>query len=244
MSPEVEPGPEQQPLDLGDRQQVERVRKLVETLLFASDSPLPATRMAEIGETSADAVLTAVRELNRHYEETDRTFRIHRVAQGFQLYSLPEFSPWVRSLFRRQYVQRLSRPSLEVLAIIAYKQPVTRPEIESLRGVDCSGPLVTLIERRLIVTAGRAKRPGSPFLYRTTREFLRYFGLETLDQLPPIDELGAFLAGAEEREEEVEVERHETMAIGEKTDAQPSPDPGEPDSDPGPPDPDPAPSDG
>jgi segregation and condensation protein B len=188
--------------------------KVVETLLFSADEPLTLTRLAEVAEVDARIVRKAVDDLNRRYEESDRTFRIHRVAQGFQMYTLSEYSEWVRKMYKRQFVQRLSNASLEVLAIIGYRQPVTRPEIEKLRGVDCSGPLLTLLERRLIATAGRARRPGSPFLYRTTREFLRYFGLETLEDLPPLEELGAFLADAlEGRRPDAEKQEAESLAI-------------------------------
>ncbi|UCG42014.1 MAG: SMC-Scp complex subunit ScpB [candidate division WOR-3 bacterium] len=191
-----------------------RTLNIVETLLFSSDAPLTFARLAEIAEVDTHTVRKAVEVLNRLYEENNRTFRIHRVAQGFQMYTLPEYSEWVRKMYKRQFVQRLSNASLEVLAIIGYKQPVTRPEIEKLRGVDCSGPLLTLLERRLIAAAGRAKRPGSPLLYRTTREFLRYFGLETLEDLPPLEELGAFLADVlEGRRPEAEKREAESLAI-------------------------------
>jgi len=183
----------------------------VETLLFASEGPLPTSRIAELTGRAEDAIGEAVGALNLSYEQTGRTFRIHKLALGFQFYTLPEHISWVRQLYRRQFTHRLSAPALEVLAIVAYKQPVTRPEIESLRGVDCAGPLVTLLERRLITTAGRAHKPGSPFLYRTTREFLRYFGLESLDHLPPLDELGAFLANAQAAGDG---EVQDTLAIG------------------------------
>ncbi|MFO7675090.1 MAG: SMC-Scp complex subunit ScpB [bacterium] len=187
----------------------------IEALLFAAEEPLPASRLAEIGGSDIEAVRAAVAELNRVYEDSGRTFRIHRVAQGLQLYTLPEHARPVRQLFRRQLVQRLSRAALEVLAIVAYRQPVTRPQIEEFRGVDCSGPLVTLLERRLIATAGKAHRPGNPYLYRTTREFLRYFGLETLGDLPPLEELSAFLAGALTAEDrQLEIDTEEQLAIG------------------------------
>jgi len=205
---ESRPGPE---LPLGEQPLDPQLVKVVEALLFAAEAPLPATKLAEVTGAPAEAARDAVAELNRQYERFDRTFRVHRVAQGFQLYTLADYSNWVRALYRRSGVQRLTGPSLEVLATVAYKQPVTKPEIEVLRGVDCSGPLITLLERRLIATAGRAKRPGSPYLYRTTREFLRYFGLETLDDLPPIEDLGAFLAGREQDVEEVE-----SMALGDR----------------------------
>jgi segregation and condensation protein B len=167
---------------------------VIEAVLFAADEPVPITRLAEIAGVSPDEARAATDQLNRDYEAGDRSFRVHRVAQGFQLYTRAEYADWVRKLYSHSSTQRLSKAALEVLAIIAYNQPVTRPDIEKLRNVDCSGPLLTLLERRLIATAGRAHRPGNPFLYRTTREFLRYFGLEKLEDLPQMEELGEFLA--------------------------------------------------
>lgn len=186
--------------------------RALEALLFVADAPITSARAAELLGVDVATVDTGVDELNRIYEETGRSFRVHKVAQGYQLYTLPEYAPLVRRLYRRSYAHRLSSPALEVLAIIAYRQPVTRSEIEKLRGVDCAGPLVTLLERKLITTAGRAHRPGNPFLYRTTREFLRYFGLESLDALPPIDEIGAFLAEQEKGQIEAEQEEPEQEA--------------------------------
>lgn len=168
--------------------------RVVEAVLFAADAPVGPERLAQLAGADAGAVAGAVVELNRAYQASGRTFRINKVAQGYQLYTMPEYAQWVRDLYQHQYVHRLSRAALEVLAIVAYRQPITRPETEKLRSVDCSGPLLTLLERRLIATAGRAHRPGNPFLYRTTREFLRYFGLESLDDLPRLEELGEFLA--------------------------------------------------
>ena len=171
--------------------------QVIEALLFAADAPIKLDRLAELAEVPPESARSVIDELNAKYQETGRTFRVQRVAQGFQLYTMPEYAEFVRRLYQHQYTHRLSRAALEVLAIIAYKQPVTRPEVEQLRGVDCSGPLVTLLERRLIATYGRASRPGNPFLYRTTPEFLRYFGLAGLEDLPRMEESGEFLARRE-----------------------------------------------
>ncbi|MBM3322442.1 SMC-Scp complex subunit ScpB [candidate division WOR-3 bacterium] len=169
------------------------VQRVLESLLFAADAPLALDRLTVLLGVPPETVLRAVHNLNEQYTATGRVFRVSRVAQGFQLYSMPEYAEWVRRLYQHQFTHRLSRAALEVLAIVAYRQPVTRPDIEALRKVDCSGPLLTLLERRLVATAGRAHRPGNPFLYRTSREFLRYFGLESLDDLPRLDELSQFL---------------------------------------------------
>ncbi len=198
--------PAEAPLDILE------VQRVLESLLFAADSPLALDRLTSLLSVPPETVLRAVHNLNEQYAATDRVFRISRVAQGFQLYSMPEYAEWVRRLYQHQFTHRLSRAALEVLAIVAYRQPVTRPDIEALRKVDCSGPLLTLLERRLVATAGRAHRPGNPFLYRTTREFLRYFGLESLDDLPRLEELSQFLpASASDEESEQE---YDTLAIG------------------------------
>jgi segregation and condensation protein B len=185
--------------------------QVIEALLFAADSPVKLDRLAELAEVPTENVRAVIDELNAKYAETGRTFRVQRVAQGYQLYTMPDYAEFVRRLYQHQYIHRLSRAALEVLAIIAYRQPVTRPEIEQLRGVDCSGPLVTLLERRLIATYGRASRPGNPFLYRTTPEFLRYFGLAGLEDLPRMEEIGEFLARREAGTSGSEPDKGETF---------------------------------
>ena len=185
--------------------------QVIEALLFAADAPVKLDRLAELAEATPESARAVIDELNARYQETGRTFRVQRVAQGFQLYTMPEYAEFVRRLYQHQYTHRLSRAALEVLAIIAYKQPVTRPEVEQLRGVDCSGPLVTLLERRLIATYGRASRPGNPFLYRTTPEFLRYFGLAGLEDLPRMEEIGEFLARRETGSDGTEPDKGETF---------------------------------
>lgn len=185
--------------------------QVIEALLFAADAPVKLDRLAELAEATPESARAVIDELNAKYQETGRTFRVQRVAQGFQLYTMPDYAEFVRRLYQHQYTHRLSRAALEVLAIIAYKQPVTRPEVEQLRGVDCSGPLVTLLERRLIATYGRASRPGNPFLYRTTPEFLRYFGLAGLEDLPRMEEIGEFLARRETGSDGSEPDKGETF---------------------------------
>ncbi len=168
------------------------LKLIIEALLFAENNPLTLNRLNEISNGTSEDILKSIDELNKEYEATNRSFRIEKVANGFQLYTLPEYSQWVRNLYKSSY-HRLSRPALETLAIIIYNQPATRPEIEKLRGVDCSGPILTLLERKLVRIEGRARKPGGPFLYGTGKEFLRYFGLVSLNDLPSKDELQAFL---------------------------------------------------
>ena len=185
--------------------------QVLEALLFAADAPVKLDRLAELAEVPPETVRAVIDQLNANYQENGRTFRVQRVAQGFQLYTMPDYAEFVRRLYQHQYTHRLSRAALEVLAIVAYKQPVTRPEVDQLRGVDCSGPLVTLLERRLIATYGRAARPGNPFLYRTTPEFLRYFGLAGLEDLPRMEEIGEFLARRETGPDAGEPDKGETF---------------------------------
>jgi segregation and condensation protein B len=185
--------------------------QVIEALLFAADAPVKLDRLVELAQVTPETARAVIDQLNATYHETGRTFRVQRVAQGYQLYTMPDYAEFVRRLYQHQYTHRLSRAALEVLAIIAYRQPVTRPEIEQLRGVDCSGPLVTLLERRLIATYGRASRPGNPFLYRTTPEFLRYFGLAGLEDLPRMEEIGDFLARRETGDDATPVVSAETF---------------------------------
>jgi segregation and condensation protein B len=118
------------------------------------------------------------------YEQEERAFTIEEVGGGFRLYTRPEYSPWVARLKRREKEFRLSPAALETLAIVAYRQPVLRAEVEKIRGVDVGGALKTLIDRGLVKVVGRAEEPGSPLLYGTTKRFLESFGLKDLGQLP------------------------------------------------------------
>lgn len=160
-------------------------------LLFVSDRPLSAGRLAEaLGDMDPDIVATLLEELR---EDLDRggglPYRLHEIAGGYQLITKPEYAPYVRRLFQIKKTRRLSRALLETLAIIAYKQPVTRPEVEAIRGVSVAHAFEQLLERRLIKVAGVSDMPGRPKLFRTTDEFLVQFGLKSLKELPTLDEL-------------------------------------------------------
>jgi segregation and condensation protein B len=168
----------------------------VEALLFTCEAPLPAPRIAEITGLSRGEVLEAIDRLNVAYADTGRSFRVASVALGFRLVTNPEFAPILSKLHAERMPTRLSRAALETLAIIAFKQPVTRAEIDAIRGVSASDRVLRhLLERKAIRIAGRAEAPGRPLLYGTTREFLEYFGLSSLADLPRSEELDALLAG-------------------------------------------------
>lgn len=163
---------------------------VIEALLFSSDEPLKPARICEIIEGLKEKdVRDVIEGLNQNYKETGRSFRIHFIADGYQFFTLTEYSGYVEKLFRNRLQSRLSLKALETLAIIAYKQPVTRPEIEEIRGVNVDGVLKTLLTRKLITIAGTAQAPGTPYLYQTTKKFLEYFGLKNIKDLPKLKEL-------------------------------------------------------
>lgn len=162
---------------------------ILESLLFAAGTPVPAPRLLEaLGGPSRSDVLAALELLAERLAAEGRGIRLVRVAGGYQLRTATEHGPYVRRLLGQRPI-RLSRPMLETLAIVAYKQPCTRAEIEAVRGVDVDAVMTTLIERKLVRIAGRKEAPGRPLLYVTTREFLEVFGLPDLDALPPLREL-------------------------------------------------------
>jgi segregation and condensation protein B len=163
---------------------------ILEALLFASDAPLPADRLAEItGFSSAEDVQPAVEQLNQKYLDCGHSFRIREIAGGYQIYTLPEFSPWIETLFQKIKKQRLSKAALETLSIVAYRQPVTKIDIDQIRGVQPDAALKTLLERELITISGRAHTVGRPLLYGTSDQFLIHFGLRDLSELPKLEEM-------------------------------------------------------
>ena len=161
---------------------------VVEALLFASDAPLEPERIREVLDLEGVAEARAlVDELRGRYDETNHALSITEVAGGYRMVTRAELAPWLVRLARARTRVRLSRASLEALAIVAYKQPVSRPEVDAIRGVNSEGVLESLMERRLVRIAGRKEAPGRPFLYETTREFLIAFGLRDLNDLPKVE---------------------------------------------------------
>jgi len=164
------------------------MKRVIEALLIATDIPLSLKKITEIVNLSEEDVRAAIDALNQEYQDTNRSFEIKKIAGGYQIYTLSEFAQWVEKLYDRK--ERLSHAALETLAIIAYHQPVTRAEIEKTRGVDCTGVLDTLLNKGLVKTCGRLPVPGRPIKYGTTKEFLRYFGINDLSDLPKEEEFG------------------------------------------------------
>lgn len=169
----------------------------VEALLFTVEKPLSAPKIAEAvragrpdDEVDAAAITAAIESLNAVYDDTGRAFRIEPVAGGFRVMARPEHAAVLAAFHRKQTDAKLSRPAIETLAIIAYRQPITRGRLEAIRGVACGEVLKGLLERKLVTVTGRAEEPGRPMLYGTTKHFLDAFGLASIKDLPPAGELG------------------------------------------------------
>lgn len=164
--------------------------QIIEALLFASDTPLSANRIAELlGAGSATDVRRQIDALNEKYAAVGLSFRIEPIARGYQMMTTPAFKPWLAKLDKQRSQTRLSEAALEVLSIIAYKQPIIRADIEAIRGVACGDLLHRLKDMGLIRIVGRAEIVGRPILYGTTRKFLDVFGLSDLEDLPPMEAL-------------------------------------------------------
>jgi segregation and condensation protein B len=171
-----------------------RIEQIVEAVLFASDAPLRAEEIARADESlDEDSVEDAVRNLRTLYLEDERAFDIVEVAEGYQILTRPEFAPYLERFDTVPRPPRLSGPALESLAIIAYRQPIGRVEIEYIRGVGSSGVIRTLQDRGLVDVVGRSEGLGRPLLYGTTMRFLEHFGFGSLDDLPRPEELPIIL---------------------------------------------------
>jgi segregation and condensation protein B len=168
----------------------EGTKAAIYALLFASDRPLSIERLAEaLGDVDPDIVGALLAELRDEIAATPVPFRLRDIAGGFQLTTEAQYAPYIRRLFQIKKKNKLSKAVLETLAIIAYRQPVTRPDVEAIRGVSVSHAFGLLQERRLIRAVGVAEVPGHPRLYRTTDEFLLHFGLKNVADMPSIEEL-------------------------------------------------------
>jgi segregation and condensation protein B len=165
------------------------VETVVEAVLFASDESLSDARLAKIVETSVKQVRQCVKNLNEKYQANNNAFRIEQIAGGYQMLTLSTYNYWLKQLLRARSDSKLSPAALETLAIIAYKQPVIRADIEAIRGVAAGEVIRTLCYKGLVKIVGRAEILGRPMLYGTTKKFLEIFGLNTLKDLPKIEEL-------------------------------------------------------
>ena len=161
------------------------IKRYIEAILFAADAPVSMNTLKKVlGIDSVVTIRNAIEELNDEY--TEHSFEIIQIAKGYKIYTKPEYSDIIRSMKKDRDLPNLSTSSLETLAIIAYKQPITKNEIEHIRGVSSDGVLKTLLSRDLIKVLGKSDLPGKPMLYGTTNQFLEYFGLKNLDDVKSI----------------------------------------------------------
>jgi len=194
--------------------------RALEAVLLAADAPVTLDRLSDIlGGAKRGDVKKAIHSLAEHYESGEHSFTLTEVGGGWQLYARPQYSKWIKELHKGRIPARLSQAALETLAIIAYKQPIVRAEVEAIRGVDSSGVLATLLRRDVITIAGRAPGMGRALMYRTTKEFLRYFGLNSITDLPRLEEFAEVL-GLKPEELELAVEGAESVeGVREEADA-------------------------
>ncbi len=166
---------------------------IIEALLFVADKPLSINQLKQITDKEKKDLASCLDELIAEYDVRNSGLQLIKIAGGYQLCTRPEVAPWIKRFYTSRQLLRLSQPALETLAIVAYRQPIIRAEIEAVRGVDVSGILRMLLEKSLIRIVGRKKVPGRPIMYGTTQEFLLHFGLEDLSSLPKLEELQELL---------------------------------------------------
>ncbi len=182
-----------------------RLKGVIESLLLVSEKPLLLEQIKEVLEgIDAKTIQSLIQELKLEYENRKSGISIIEIAGGYQMSTSSDYAPYLKKFYNIKHKEKLSTPSLETLAIIAYKQPLTRLEIESIRGVNVDGVIKTLLEKGVIRIAGRKDAPGRPFVYGTTRQFLEYFGLKSLDELPEIEEFTKLATVAEEEKDAVQ----------------------------------------
>ncbi len=164
-------------------------KRIIEALLFASEKPISVDQIKEVlSELDSRDIRTLLLELKSEYENLGRSFKICEIAGGFQMTTDPAYAEYLKDFYKAKFKDKLTRPGLETLAIIAYRQPITRADIEDIRGVNVDGVVKTLMERTLIRIVGRKDAPGRPIIYGTTKEFLDRFGLSSLSELPKLSE--------------------------------------------------------
>lgn len=201
------------------------LKNIIEAIVFASTEPLPIERIVECiqkEEIGSKTVKETIEQLNKHYQEVHHTLRIVKLAGGYQFATHPQYDKWVSRLFKAKAEKKLSQSSLEVLAIVAYRQPITRAEIEKIRGVNADWTLRSLMEKNLITVVGREDAPGKPLLFGTTKAFLEHFGLFEISELPKLKEIEDILKEDKEFAETLELDfnvKHDPAVSAEQTEA-------------------------
>ena len=192
------------------------IKGIVEALLFTSEKTVVLEQIKDIidGVDSAQ-VKEAIGTLQKEYAERKSGVTIMEIAGGYQMLSNPEYAMYVKKFYHTRHKEKLSKPALETLAIIAYKQPVSRLDIELIRGVNCDGVMVHLLAKELIKIVGRKEVPGRPYIYGTTKQFLEYFGLKSLDDLPKLEDFSSLQEASAQP-----VDSQENQAVAQEADAQ------------------------
>ncbi len=171
----------------------EKIKRILEALLFVTSRPLSAKELrdvvSDVEVIPEKQLLPLLEELAQEYEELGRSFKLEETSEGFQIRTRSEYAPYLSKLYKDRRTEKLSHAVLETLAIIAYRQPITKSEVEGVRGVDVTGPLKKCLEHEYVAIVGKKEVLGRPFMYGTTNKFLKQFGLKTLDELPQIEEL-------------------------------------------------------
>ena len=200
------------------------LKAIIENLLLASDQPVSPESLAQTLLSGGDKVELRglLEELQQDF--ADKPLQIIEVADGFQLCTRQEYAEWVRKFLKLDKTFRLSQPALDTLSIVAYKQPLTRAEVDEVRGVDSSGVFRTLLEKKIVAPAGRKDVPGKPYMYRTTQKFLDYFGLRDLSELPTLEDFGEGEIEGEAGPEQTEIEFTEKMESGNQPEEVPATD--------------------
>jgi segregation and condensation protein B len=195
--------------------ELSEAKKIIEALLFTSEKPIAIEQMKEvIEEIEAKDIKAALLELKSEYENLGRSFKVYEVAGGYQMVTTPEFADYLKKFYKVKSKDKLSKPALETLAIIAYRQPMTKAEIEDIRGVNVDGVIETLSDRVMIRITGRKDAPGRPILYGTTREFLDRFGLSSLNELPKLSDFTEADIGLQEVEDGLRKVKKEDRPAG------------------------------
>lgn len=189
-------------VDVNEKLEPVKAKRVIEALLFASSKPMTVQEIKKVMRSAtAKEIQDLIAELKQEYADTNRSFEMLEVAGGFEIATRKEYAPWICRADMQKKAKQATQSALETLAILAYKQPLTRAEIEELRGVDVSGVVSNLMERAFIKIVGKKEIPGRPFLYATTDKFLEHFGLNSLKDLPNIEEIRMLVEKSVKREE-------------------------------------------
>ena len=181
--------------------QARHIKGAIEALLFVNERPITVDQLKKVLQTvSIPEIKKFIKELAKEYNERQSGIAILEIADGYQMLTNATYAEYIKAFYKSKHKDKLSKPALETLAILAYKQPVTRADIEMIRGVNSDGVVAHLLEKELIKMVGRKEVPGRPFLYGTTKQFLEYFGLKSLDVLPNLEELDVLQPSAEGEE--------------------------------------------